>query len=407
MHIVLYKKIFRPEYEYLETALIREFLTKGHKVTVISSTIKKVINESGILHRIDNHQIRETERNGVKIIRLKTKNFGKRKGASIVYGLMKQIFICKPDLVIVFTIENYFDSFKIAMIRLIEHYRLFIIVNDHSNFNKTKYYSNSYKILIDKNISNYLKLKELMIRGLKKVSLMISDKIITTNEFTEIVADDILRKSRNKRIRITLGVDHKEVFFDEKIRGIIRKNLGYNENDVVIIHSGKMLPHKKTHILVRAFGELKTKNAKLLLIGNISNSYLKEINEIIKLYDLSKIVKILPAVESGDLKNYFCAADVAVWVDHATISTIVASAVGLPIIVPNFFGYEHRTKYNNGLRIIPGSKDDLKEKLKNILEDSNIRNEMGRKGRELVENELNWEHIASKILVNYIPSNSV
>ena len=68
-------------------------------------------------------------------------------------------------------------------------------------------------------------------------------------------------------------------------------------------------------------------------------------------------------VKPEDLKYYFLSSDIAIWADLFTISTIEASACGIPVIVPDYPGYHHRIKNENGFAIKPGDVDDIKDKI--------------------------------------------
>jgi glycosyltransferase involved in cell wall biosynthesis len=198
-----------------------------------------------------------------------------------------------------------------------------------------------------------------------------------------------------------LGIDLEDFnkSFDNEKYKEIRKNLrNIDEEGIYCISTGKINPQKKTHVIIEAIGKTGMSNVKLILVGPVQNGYYAKLKEVIDKYDLQDQVIFIDKVDSEDLKYYLLNADIAIWADLFTISTIEASACGIPVIVPNYKGYYHRIKNENGFAIEPGNVDDLKDKLIHLIENKELRERMGRNGRTLVETKMNWSKIVDKIL---------
>lgn len=61
-------------------------------------------------------------------------------------------------------------------------------------------------------------------------------------------------------------------------RELVRKQYGIKDDEILLIHSGKLTSEKRTTDLLKAFSKSKNLNAKLLIIGSIPEYYKEEFN---------------------------------------------------------------------------------------------------------------------------------
>jgi glycosyltransferase involved in cell wall biosynthesis len=235
---------------------------------------------------------------------------------------------------------------------------------------------------------------------LKKICVRYADRIIAMNEYCRDVADKLSGSKNKDIVTVSLGVDISEIYFKTDKRELIRSNFNIKTDEVLLVHSGKMHKAKKTELLLEYLKNTKFKNVKLMLVGSFDSEYKNLLWRLIEEYKINDRIIYIPFVKSEELHHYFSAADIAVWPDSATISTIEASAVGIPVIVADFFGYEHRTRNNSGLRVKRGDLIDLTNKLDMLIGNNDLRMQMGKNARKMTEKHLNWEKIAYKILAN-------
>jgi len=392
MKIVLFCRYYSSQFEYMENAYVRQFCKMGHDVTVVTTTQIIPKRYESILTD-DSKSEREPGSNvesGVRVIRLKGRYYGRKGGIELLPGLTSTIRSLKPDLFFFQSVENFPIALQTAILKPFFGYDYFVVVNEHYIYN------------LGHDISENPGLKTILLNRFARVckwfSLRAATRILGMNEYSSDLARELYKGAEHKMIDITLGVDSETIIHKPDSRDKIRNQLNVLPEETLLVHSGKMAPYKKTHLIVEAMTRLGRNDVKLLLIGKCEAEYRKHIDALIKEGQLENQVLFVSWVAPQELHHYFSASDVAIWVDHATISTIEASAVGIPIIVPDFHGYEHRTKYENGLRILPGNVDDLTEKLGFLLENKSEALAMGMRGRELVEKELNWNSIVDKIL---------
>ncbi|MGH1366133.1 MAG: glycosyltransferase family 4 protein [Calditrichia bacterium] len=393
MNIVLFCRYFSADFEYMENAFARQFQSLGHRVTIVTTTRVIPRNYQQILSADDEHGDRPAgtlEENGFTVVRLEGHCWGRNGGIELLPGLSAALKNLKPDLLFFQSVENFPIALQTALLKYRLGYRYYVVVNEHYIYARGAGASGIAGIK-----AAFL---DAVAKVCKKVSLAAATRIIGMNEYSSEVAKKLYFGAAEKMTEITLGVDSETIFHKPESRRKIRKEYGVLPDEILIVHSGKMAPYKKTHLILEAIGRLGRRDLKLLLIGKCEPAYQSTLTDLIKAHSLEKQVNFVPWVAPVELHHYFSASDIAIWVDHATISTIEASAVGIPIIVPDFHGYEHRTKYCNGLRIQPGDLDDLTLKLGQLLENMEEASAMGKRGRELVEKELNWSSIVQKIL---------
>lgn len=390
MKILLFSYYFMTNMEYMENAFCREFITRGHDVKVVTTNALPDWNNNGVKGDTgfltnDSNSLNPNYQS-LGIVRLKTR---KIFNTEIPVGLMGEIVKFKPDLIFFQSLEHYIACLYGILGKYIIGARMFTVVNEHFIY---KYVNG-----VRNDNSESGKVKNAIVRFIKYLCLLFSDKIVTMNEYCSKAADYYYKNSGKKKIEITLGVDDKVIYFKNDKRDNIRNSINVSESDFVFVHSGKLRNNKKIEVIIEALFRIKNSNVKLLLIGNGPVEYVTLLKTKIKDLGLTERIIFIDFVKKEELHYYYSASDAAVWTDGLTISTIEASAVGIPVIVPDYEGYEHRTKNENGLRVKPGDADDLEEKMKFLIDNPEKRILMGRNGRELVENELNWHNIVDKL----------
>jgi len=210
---------------------------------------------------------------------------------------------------------------------------------------------------------------------------------------------------------IPLGADQNLFAPDDKTRQIMRKKLGFTDEDVVFIYTGKIIPEKDLDILIKSIALVYRKGAKnirLLIIGNGPEKYLKYLRKLAETNSLGGKIIFLPTVDRRLLPKYYNAADVAVWPGNPSISIVEAMATGLPIIICSYpkrredaYDTTHLLEYKNGLSFLRGDPVALAECIANFVLDKDLRIKMGENSRRLVEEKLNWDSIAIRYLKVY------
>jgi glycosyltransferase involved in cell wall biosynthesis len=171
------------------------------------------------------------------------------------------------------------------------------------------------------------------------------------------------------------------------------------DSDTLFIYTGKFIPEKGPHILADAASRLlkKNNNIKVLLLGNGYPEYIKKIENFIVKENIEDRIIWHDTVPNKELFRFYSAADVAVWPKEASLSMMEAMACNLPIIISDASEVTERLEYNNGLIYIDGDPQSLSIQMEKLL-DPKLRSDMGRCGRRLIEDKLNWSIIAAKFI---------
>lgn len=195
---------------------------------------------------------------------------------------------------------------------------------------------------------------------------------------SENVAEDLefVRKDR-KIYRSELPVvDYYEGQKNLKT-GNEKKELGFAENDKVILFFGYIRKYKGLDVLIRAFPDVLKNfpDAKLLVVGEFYDEpeiYLSLINEL----GLRPVVKVINRfVPNEDVGKYYSAAEVSVLPYRtATQSAVLKVAYGFecPVIVTNVGGLAESVDHEStGLIVEPDSPQALSSGIKRFFEIQN------------------------------------
>lgn len=199
---------------------------------------------------------------------------------------------------------------------------------------------------------------------------------------------------------IPLGADIRLFKFDASARSKVRRFLEIREDEIVAIYSGKLLPHKKIDVLLYTCAPLiKTHtNFKILLVGEGSKNYVDYLKGIINELDITHHVMFHKWVHRTKLPDLYNAADFAVWPGHHSISMIEAMSVGLPLVIPRSKLTNYLLDYKNGLDFVEGDTSGLRACIQVMLEDEELRRNMGVRSCKLVKDRLNWNTIAERYI---------
>ena len=379
IHIIDY---LQPKLGYQETFLAREHAKAGHEVYVVTSdryspSIYEA-NKELLDGRIVGAGLFEEE--GIRLWRLRT--LFEIPRAIWIRGLEDKIQELRPDIVVVHAIVT-FGAIRVARLKKkLGGFKL--IYDDHMTFDNS---TSVLRVLYPLFRWNY--------------SHLIQE---TADAFVGVA--DASREFMIKRYgippeRITvipLGADHELFRFDEAARQQIRSQFSLNQNDVVFVYSGKIVPQKSLNILIEAVKLMKSyNNLRVLLVGDGPSTYVEKMKLAIR--DAVLVDKFIwhNAVPNRELYRFYSAADVGVWPRGASIGQREAMACGLPIIISEDSMVTDLVSYGNGLICQEDKPQDLARQMEKLL-NSELRRQMGHKSRKLVEEKLSWRIIAGQFV---------
>jgi len=393
--VVLFAMYFSEDFKYMENGFAEQFLRMGYDLTIVTSTRLYPKNYTKILRDKNIEETRpagEAMEGPYKVVRLSLKEYGRNGGYVTMPGFTGLLKRIQPDIVLFQSLELFTIGVFAALARITSKFDFYIVVNKRFDTLSDQPEQSS-------GFSFREALKDALMRNCQRFCLWAADRVLPMNEFNIDYACSVYSQAKQKLVPITLGVDADKIYLKPDQRTKIRDEYGIKNDETLIISTGKIAPYKATHVIVEALASIGRSDVKLMLVGKANEDYRQRLTDIAINAGIQDQVYFIPWVPSDELHHYFSAADVAVWGGSATISTIEASAVGLPVIIPEYHGYEHRIKNENGYFVKPANTTDLTHKLNQLLSNKSNITEMGKRGRELVEKELNWNSIVQKILV--------
>jgi len=204
---------------------------------------------------------------------------------------------------------------------------------------------------------------------------------------------------KNKIELCPLGVDtdlfHLPNTADKQAqRNALRQQLGFTENEIVCIYTGRFTEGKDPLCLARAIGELRAVGAPFrgLFVGNGPLAYTKSLQQYPGCI-------VHPFVLVNALPAFYWAADIGVWPRQESTSQLDAMACGLPLILSNHVLVTERT---DGTAVLyrEGDSTDLARALRDLTS-SSVRQEMGDRAALRIAKQLSWDILAQKRANDY------
>ena len=371
---------FNTQMKYQEYYLAKEQVLQGHEVYIVTSnrnfpftdyesTAKSIYGNRTLPSGYSNEE-------GFHILRL-----------TVLFEHRARVFLRKlhttltginPDVIIIHGIVNIS-----AILLLLKKVKARYIFDDHMLYQQIS------RAPLSKLFYYFFRL------FFKKKILSTAEKIIAISEGCIRTINEVYGIPHNRIQMIPLGADTRKFHCNGTLRELQRRKLNIGKDAIVILFTGKIIAGKKPHLITAALNMIKSdEELHVLFVGNFSSSYRDIFTREVAKSDHP--YSIHPHVGSDELVAMYCASDMAVYPVQATISTVEASACGLPIICTDEI--PERYKNRNGIGIESGNLKQLKSALEVLVKDQKRRLEMGSLGRKYVEQELSWSIISKSFL---------
>lgn len=223
-----------------------------------------------------------------------------------------------------------------------------------------------------------------------------SKHIIATSKGIKNEIMKFYRIPENKITIIPNGVNTDKFKPDKKKRNKLRKMLGITQKDVVLLFVGRNLRRKGLGYVIRALHMIKNNKVKLVVCGGDD---IEHRNLVSKLNEEKRVMFI------GDVKNvdeYYAMADIFVFptfYEGFSFATLQAASSGLPVIATIANGTEDLIENGkNGYLLKTRNPEEIAKKINLLVKNTNLRNKMSRKAREMVIKKFSWKIVAKQIL---------
>ena len=170
----------------------------------------------------------------------------------------------------------------------------------------------------------------------------------------------------------------------------LRKKIGLQEEDFVILYVGRLIQVKGILELIKSVLSINDNNIKLLVVGSANfgkrafSPYAKKVKKLCK-KNRNRIIAT-GYVDNSEIYKYAMSADIqcvpSLWEEAAGLVTIEAMAYGIPTIVTNSGGMTEYVTEENALII---ERDGIAENLKNAIcylkDNPELRNQMSKNAK--------------------------
>lgn len=302
-------------------------------------------------------------------------------------GLQKKILGINPDIVHCLEIAS-LQSYAIGLLKLFCKFKFFTETHQHLSVVRPYVKSKSLnfgKVLywLTRTFPTFL-----ISHTVEKCYAIAPDCVLVATKYYGVPQKKVYLQS----IGSDTAIFHPVNLQTKKDRLDLREELGFSENDIVCVYSGRLSSDKNPLILAKAIDRISRVDSrwKALFIGEgeQKDSILLCNNSVIKEFMSHK-----------DLARHYRVADIGIWPRQESVSMLDAAASGLPIVVSNKIGDQTRVE-GNGLMFIEDDDDDLSRQLLK-LDDISIRNQMGKIGTVKINEKFSWLKLVQNVVNHY------
>jgi glycosyltransferase involved in cell wall biosynthesis len=226
-------------------------------------------------------------------------------------------------------------------------------------------------------------------------------KIIAISEaIAAVLKDHDVDDERIEVIRSAVDTEH---FATPADCTAYRADFGLPEEALVIAAAGQLIPRKGHRYLLQAIADLRHSHPHLRTIifgeGYLNN----QLREQAASLGLGDVVQF--AGFRDDLDSYMSCVDVFVHpalAEGLGVVTLKAAAAGVPVVGFKAGGLvEAVVDGKTGILVPPENVEELRDSIATLLDDANLRAQMGSAGRERMQNEFSIDTMVDKHIALY------
>ncbi|WP_210576175.1 glycosyltransferase family 4 protein [Streptomyces sp. GESEQ-4] len=234
-----------------------------------------------------------------------------------------------------------------------------------------------------------------------------TDTITYLGEYTRSrIASALTPAAAARMVQLPPGVDEK-TFHPESGGDAIRARLGLTDRPVIVCVS-RLVPRKGQDTLILAMPRILAKEpeAVLLIVGG--GPYENALRKLAAETRVTASVRFTGPVPWSELPAHYGAGDIFAMpcrtrrrgldVEGLGIVYLEASATGLPVVAGDSGGAPDAVlNGETGWIVRGGSVEESADRITTLLGDAELRQRMGERGREWVEEKWRWDLLAEKL----------
>ncbi|NJF24671.1 glycosyltransferase family 4 protein [Thermococcus sp. Bubb.Bath] len=173
---------------------------------------------------------------------------------------------------------------------------------------------------------------------------------------------------------------------------------------MVVTTTSRLTKRKRIHVIPKVAKRIKEEygeNVTFLIIGDGPER--SNIERLIREYNVGDIVKLLGRQPREKIKEYLGASDVYLSptvYEAFGIAVLEALACGVPVVANNHGGIGEIVEHGR-TGLLSQNDQGLIQNLVALIDDENMREEMGKNARKGVEDRFSWEAVVPRVLEVY------
>ncbi len=377
MRIVYVDETFHPAYGYQSNPLAKFQQAQGNEVAIVTvdkdhiHPVYRAFGDNGASVEDDDNAYRKAT--GVQIIRVKTRGYYMHR-AYISRQMFKAVREQRPDVVFVHCAET------LTAMRFLLHRKEWpLMLDSHmlSMASQSKFagafeaaYRAVFRRIIEKNHYYVIRTQD---------DDYVNTRLGIKKELTPF---------------ISFGTDTILFCPSEEERKKFRGKYGIDDQEFVVLYTGKLTEAKGGKLLAHAFKEKFPVPVTLACVGTPpDNEYGREVKKILGASE--NRIMMFPTQKYVDLAQFYQAADLSIFPRQCSMSFYDAQACGLPVLSEDNNVNANRCSHGNGANFIAGNLDDFRAKIMMFASMQDAERKMYRENaRAFIEAGYDYEDIA-------------
>jgi len=230
-------------------------------------------------------------------------------------------------------------------------------------------------------------------------------RVVVISEFTARVVEE--SGVERERIQMVFPAIDLERFAGEVDRDQVRRTCGW-EGHRVVLSIGRLVERKGQDTVIRSLPQVAVAVPEVRYAIGGEGPFRERLEDLARAAGVAERVEFLGFVEEAQLPGLYAAADVFAMVSREILEAgdvegfgivyLEANAAGLPVIGGRSGGVEDAVVDGcTGLLVDPGDVDQVTRALIRLLQDGELRTELGRRGRERVRREFDRRVAAARL----------
>lgn len=177
-----------------------------------------------------------------------------------------------------------------------------------------------------------------------------------------------------------------------EVRMQIRNEYGIADDELIMVHSGKLTPAKKTLQILEALRQVPELSGRLIIVGSIREDCREEIENGI---DKDDRVEFIGWKDAESVRDLLCAADIYLHPGGLSVTVQDATCCFCPVMV---YPYETYTKLDCGNFIFVNNVEEMSNFFKTVHSGKIDLNAMTRSARHCAYKYMDYRKLANRYI---------